>query len=197
MALPHVGEETKRTINQRSRGRSMSRLCIAVCFFVGGYSFAAIGLQSSEQKISDEHRPVFTRYHSISTAVPVVIRGGIPVVPDIVKTPIFDQMEVSAGGVQALDSLDCRNCSFEDATLTYGGGAFNLVGLKTSGTTTVKLTGAAANTYAFLKFMEQIGKGVEGTGANFPISRPIERKTVTKKPMTKMTVTAPFIGPGQ
>ena len=173
----------------------MSRICLALCFFALGYGFASVeGSQTSKTSIPVDHRPIISGSISKGATIPVFIKGAVPVVPNILKTPVFTGFQATSG-TQALDSLDCRDCFFDNATLTYGGGAFNLVGLKMTGTTTVKLTGAAANTYAFLKFMDRIGKGVEGV--SFPRNRAIEQKTITKKPMTKMTVTAPFIGPGQ
>jgi hypothetical protein len=109
----------------------------------------------------------------------------------IEKTPIFNYSTIAEGS-QQLDGFDCRHCVFKDVRLGYGGGAYHLEDATFSGTTSLVLTGAAANTVAFLQFMQGIAKGLPGVPA--PSNRPIERKTIAKKTMTKMAVTAPFIG---
>jgi hypothetical protein len=54
------------------------------------------------------------------------------------------------GVTQPLDGVECTNCIFNNVAFTYGGGAFSLVNFHHSGTTTLKLSGAAQNTFVLL-----------------------------------------------
>src|SRR6266404_1521008 len=67
-----------------------------------------------------------------------VIEGAVPVFLPLERTPIFDGTSIF-NTVQPLDGLDCRNCEFNNVTLQYWGGAYNLENAKFSGTTTLIL----------------------------------------------------------
>jgi len=122
----------------------------------------------------------------------IALPDAIPKVLPLEDNPIIKTTTFGDLGKQQLDGLDCRDCKFNNAGLVYGGGSWNLKNPTLSGTTTVSLVGAAANTLALLKFLSSIGKGVPGI--SFPQNAPIKQKAVAKKPFTTMQVTAPYIG---
>ncbi len=122
----------------------------------------------------------------------VLIQGAIPSFIPLENTPIFEGYRFSNVG-QPLDGLDCHDCTFDNTVLRYGGGAFNLENVRFSGTTKLVLDGAAANTLAFLKFMNSLPTGVPL--ASPPPNKPIERKARAKNPLPKVDFTPPFIGP--
>jgi hypothetical protein len=146
----------------------------------------------SQSPPSTEGRRVFKGVKiSNFGSVGLSIDRSVPQFIPIEKTPVFEELEIS-GEEQALDGLDCRSCTFSDSTLEYGGGAFNFTNVKFSGKTRLVLTGAAANTVAFLQFMHGIDKGIPS--ASLPPNRPIEKTAITKKPLGKIDFTAPYIG---
>jgi hypothetical protein len=121
----------------------------------------------------------------------VLIEGAQPSFLPIDRTPIFNNYTL-ANESQQLDGFDCRGCTFRDVELTYSGGAYHIENARFSGTTRLVLTGAAANTLAFLQFMQGIASGLPGVP---PLpNKPVERRATAKKPMTGMDITAPFIG---
>jgi hypothetical protein len=85
----------------------------------------------------------------------MVIHRAVPAVPPIlIHLNGFSSLSKAE---QPLDGLDCKNCSFDNATFTYGGGSYQLTNCRFSGTTSVKLTGAAANALTFLSLLKAIG----------------------------------------
>jgi len=171
----------------------MSKISTTLCAFVLGVfcgilfnGLAQVNTASrSSQEIDNlKTNPIVIsggRVFGLGTGV--LIGGAIPT---------FLSITISGTSSQPLDGLDCRGCTFNDTVLKYSGGAYNLEGAKITGTTHLVLEGAAANTVAFLEFMHGIASGVPS--ASFPPNRPIERRAIAKKPMTKMDFTAPFIG---
>jgi len=121
-----------------------------------------------------------------------LIEGAIPSFRPLESTPIFEDFTFASVG-QPLDGLDCRGCKFNNVTLRYSGGAYNLDNAQFSGTTRLVLEGAAANTLAFLKLLNGLSTGIPL--ASLPPNKPLERKARAKKPDAKIDFTAPFIGP--
>ncbi|MGO9454395.1 MAG: hypothetical protein ACLQDV_25600 [Candidatus Binataceae bacterium] len=72
----------------------------------------------------------------------------IPVVPLLGRN--WTTLTLRAGAIQQLDGFECRECKFEDATFTYGGGGFHLEEGDFVGPRHLILTGAANNTARLL-----------------------------------------------
>ena len=205
MVLHHARLETTRTIIPRSLGSGgvMSKTIIAVGAFILGTCcgfmlnnrvpiVAASAPLNSQASDSRPRRSIFHGGGVANAGTGVSIVGAIPSFIPLETTPIFEDFTFSNVG-QPLDGLDCRGCKFNDATLRYSGGAYNLENAKFSGTTRLVLDGAAANTLAFLKFLNGLSMGIPP--ASLPPNKPIKRKAIAKKPIPKIDFTAPFIGP--
>lgn len=138
------------------------------------------------------HRMVFHGGGVSNSGTAVAIQGAIPAFIPLDKTPIFEDFTISNSG-QSLDGLDCRGCAFDNARLRYGGGAFNFENVKFSGTTRLVFEGAAANTIAFLRFLNglSVGTPIESPAPN----KPIRKRATTPKPLPEINFTPPFIGP--
>lgn len=183
----------------------MSKFSICVLAFSAGFVCAtllfkpaSVPVLAAGQSIepSIEGRSVFDGT-LFSNGKGFKIEGAVPQFLPIDQTPVFENVTISNDIPlpQSIDGLDCRGCDFENVRLTYGGGAFNLENPRFSGTTTLTLTGAAANTVAFLKLMEQVGNGLPGLPNDvLRPHTPVKRRFTAKKPMKHMTVTAPYIG---
>jgi hypothetical protein len=89
--------------------------------------------------------------------VPTAVRaqGTVPVVPPfrsiVVNGYVFD------GKIFAVDGILCTRCTFKNATLEYGGGAFAILEPRLSGSLSIKLDGAAHNTAVFLNMFGLLG----------------------------------------
>jgi hypothetical protein len=117
---------------------------------------------------------------------------NVQVVPTVPPLPnIILHGGKFTGVPQVLDGMDCTQCEFNDAALMYGGGAFRLQDIKVSGTTHLTLIGAAANTVALLNFLNGVEQGVPAP-PSIP-EQPIKKASPAKIPMTKLSITPPFI----
>jgi hypothetical protein len=122
--------------------------------------------------------------------------AAVPVVKPLNPTLSVKNVGIRNSHSQQLDGLKCNQCRFEDATLTYGGGAFDLKNSSITGTTRLQLTGAAANTVALLDLL----RGIQVDSP--PKMKDIERKAKVKRPINQLNFSPPFdggtfIGPGQ
>ncbi len=70
--------------------------------------------------------------------------NSIPRVPPLPEGTVNGGLVTNAP--QSLDGLTCTNCRFVNSDLIYAGGPFRLANISVSGTTHLKLQGAAANT---------------------------------------------------
>lgn len=114
---------------------------------------------------------------------------GIPPVPGLTQS--FENFDLQAHSLFFLDGVACINCILGDTDLVYGGGAFSLNNFKFSGPVRVKLVGAAANTMAFVTFMEAVGAR-QAIPKPKP-SEPIIRAALIDKPISG-DFTTPFNG---
>jgi hypothetical protein len=180
----------------------MSKIVVAVCAFILGFasalpltsglgSVAASSPQPMRNGLATHNRMVFNGGKAVG-GKGVKIEGAIPQFIPLEATPIFNNFTISETESQDLDGLDCRGCTFSGALVRYNGGAFNLENANFSGTTELVLSGAAANTVAFLKFMDGLTKGV--APKSFPQNKPIHKKAVAKQALPKIDFTAPYIG---
>lgn len=100
--------------------------------------------------------------------------------------PEFDNAKIvgtaANPAAQILDGLNCKGCTFSNAVLTYSGGAVRLEDMAFTGTTTLRLEGAAANTVALLELWKAINKGLP-TAPAVPSKPPVRR--ATPKPRTR------------
>lgn len=194
-------------------GGVMSKISIAIgAFLMGVYCSALFPSQAGKSNSPVVNWPDFhtLRFHGGGTRA----GGGINI-SHIGATPIFNSLDhmpvledfTFASVKQPLDGLNCTNCKFEDAALSYAGGVVNLRGSTFSGTTKLQLEGAAANTIALLEFLKAIPKGT--LQYKLPINRPITKNfssapaPPTQRPPAqaapvpqpkKMDFTAPYIG---
>lgn len=90
-------------------------------------------------------------------------------------------------GAQQIDGLDVSDWEFENSIVAYGGGAVKLSPATFKGNIRIVLTGAAANTMAFVNLL---------TSAKRPAppnpNVPIERLVTLSSPMTDVTFVAPY-----
>ena len=88
--------------------------------------------------------------------MPVLAGGaGTPLVPPI--TQHFSNFGASVPGTAfGVDGVECVKCSFNGMTLRYGGGNFQFSDFKFSGPVRFELTGAAANTVIFMRFVKAL-----------------------------------------
>jgi len=200
LAIPGM---TWTVIRLSADGGIMTKITIAACAFIMGIccglllnnNVPTVSASSPDQQTGAPQKP---RRGTISSSgfgnsgEGVHIEGAIPVFRDLESTPIFTDVQIF-NTKQSLDGLECHNCEFDNAKLRYSGGAFNLENVKFSGTTSVELGGAAANTIAFLEFLNSLSVGIPV--ASPTANKPIEKRAETKKPLPKISFTAPFIGP--
>jgi hypothetical protein len=186
----------------------MSKTTVAVCAFIMGTCCGyllnnrtptVLASQLHSQAAQKPQRSIFHGGGFGNSGTGAVIGGAIPIFRPLETTPIFDGVNIF-NTTQALDGLDCRNCAFDNVALQYWGGAYNLENAKFSGTTTLVLEGAAANTIAFLKFMDGLSVGTPPP--SLPADKPVEKQSnipsipaIHKKPEPKIDFTAPYIGP--
>ena len=174
----------------------MTKAILVIGSFFAGFvcAFLLIDLPSVSAQGGDNGRSVFIGGGARGFGPVgglVKIAGVTPLFAPLEKTPIFKGFEF-VNGRQSLDGLDCRGCTFTDVELRYGGGAYHLEGSKFSGTTRLVYEGAAANTLAFVQFMQGIAKGMPGVA--LPQNKPVIRRTTAKNPGITVDTTAPFIG---
>ena len=179
----------------------MSKTAVAICAFIIGsccgfllnsrVPVVAASTPNPQANAAAPQRSIFRGGGVSNSGTGVLIGGGIPAFIPLDRTPIFEDFNFSDVG-QPLDGLDCRGCTFKDTRLTYSGGAYHLENANFSGTTTLVLTGAAANTVALLQFMNGLARGMPSM--SLPPRKPIQRKAIAKKPLPKIDFTAPFIG---
>jgi hypothetical protein len=180
----------------------MSKTSVAICAFIAGACCAfllnnrvpivAASPLNPQASAPRPQRSIFHGGEFSNLKTGVLIREAIPSFIPLENTPIFEDFTFSKTG-QPLDGLDCRGCKFNDVTLRYNGGAYNLENAQFTGTTRLVLGGAAANTLAFLKFLNGLSTGIPP--ASLPPNKPIKRKAIAKEPLPKIDFTAPFIGP--
>jgi hypothetical protein len=111
-----------------------------------------------------------------------VEEGMVPTVPPL-RHNVLIGAHVGSGFITPLDGLECENCTFDNAAIEYGGGAFHLTNTTFSGTVNVQLTGAAANTFAFLKYLNGISGPAPLSGVPSPTPNPkLPPKPLPSKP---------------
>lgn len=114
------------------------------------------------------------------------IPNSEPPVPGLAPAICSGSMK---NGTQALDGLDCRNCTFDGVALEYAGGAYNLQDAQFSGVTRIVLKGAAANTVSILPLLAAIeaGQRLEQPNPNAPIIR-----STTAKGLQRLSLVSPY-----
>lgn len=141
----------------------MRTLTTAVLSFILGAALASLyGSQTS----TPQPPPQSSQRGTISTGrAPVVVPGIVASSHDADVT----------GMNIVLDGYSCVRCDFRDTTLMYGGGVYVLDHSKMEGTANVVLTGAAANTVAFLS---NLGLGL--CKLPTPMERPNPNRPITQ-----------------
>jgi len=141
----------------------MRILTVAVLSFALGATLASLyGSQTSKSQPSMQ-----------SQQEPNLDMGRAPTVPLGFGASTHDA-KVS-GGLIVLDGYSCVRCEFEGLTLRYGGGVYQLDHSKFGGKVSLQLSGAAANTVAFLS---NLGLGI--CKLPTPMERPNPNKPILK-----------------
>lgn len=94
--------------------------------------------------------------------VVVEIESAEPLIAPSTKRVAADS--TLAGGTHVLDGLECLNCVFENAVLTYAGGNFKLVNPQFKGTVSIEFKGAALNGIALFN---KLNSSVTGKPTKF------------------------------
>lgn len=157
----------------------MRTVTVAVLSFILGATLTSLyGSQTSAP-----HAPVQ------SAQTPNVDAGRTPVVPPGIG--IRSQFSIASGGVVVLDGFGCTGCEFHSITLRYGGGVYELNGSKFAGDVKFELTGAAANTVAFLSNIGVICVMTPPPAKAPNPNRPIIEMAKFDKPVT-VTLRSPY-----
>ena len=134
----------------------MSKVTISVVSFGAGLCTAlSLGLLNGHQTstLAQAVPPA-----SAAPFQPIGIGGAIPEVPPL-RHNIVENFPFGNGRdevMQQLDGLECRNCSFNNVTLTYGGGEYDLRNISFVGKWELRLTGAARNTMQLVSFLQSM-----------------------------------------
>jgi hypothetical protein len=190
-------------MSREEGGRPMSKVGIAVIAFILGASFSALFRGQSQTPKDNSPNIRWPSAHLVfdggraggggeGAAIDLTPYGSKPMFNSLSNLPILKKFTFF-NIPQRLDGLNCTDCSFDNAVLLYGGGAVDIKGSKFSGTTELRLEGAAANTITLLEFLNVIPAGRLKYKLPIP-NKPIIRRATTQKPQT-MDFTAPFIGP--
>jgi hypothetical protein len=97
--------------------------------------------------------------------------------------PTLHNMVVTGNLVQQLDGLNCANCVFDNAVLTYGGGALNLTHPTFRKGIRIHLTGAAANTLVVVALVQELNRPNRPVPPS-PFKPPILRQAHITEPAT-------------
>jgi hypothetical protein len=116
---------------------------------------------------------------------PSVGGAGVPKVPGL--TNKYERFGM--GGLMfTVDGADCTDCDFRGTVLQYGGGAFSFTRFKFAGPVRVNLTGAAANTVAFLNLVQALAASQQP-----PAPKP--NSPILKTATLKQEMTGDFASP--
>jgi hypothetical protein len=133
---------------------------------------------------------IVTVAHS-SSPVPqvkgLIVSGLIPTIPGL--GPRIESLNLDATG-QDLDGLNCGECVFNNAALTYSGGAFRMDKASFSGTTRLTLKGAAANGVAMVPLMIALARGQKPAPPRSNV--PIIKTAITKETITNVAWQSPY-----
>jgi hypothetical protein len=190
------GTKWIRTI--RSIGGILSKFSIAVLGFLAGVfsTWLVIPANSVAASMSRQQGRSIIDSSSFGHGALIDLPDSTPHFRPLEENPIFNNVRVW-GQQQVLDGFECHSCLFEDAELSYSGGAFNIENARFSGTTHVVLSGSAANTVALLDLMNILSAGRAGTPIAQPLppEKPIKKDAISKVPIGPINFTPPFIGP--
>src|SRR5215472_14910878 len=134
----------------------MSKITIAFASFSLGVLTSFFVFSGSHASVLAETPSPQTPAPAPQTLAPLLIGGaGVPTVPPI--TQHFTNFGLAVpGGAFGVDGSECVRCEFSGAVLRYGGGNFQFTDFKFSGPVRFELTGAAANTVIFMRFVEAL-----------------------------------------
>jgi hypothetical protein len=130
----------------------MSKVTVAILSFALGVFSSTLVLAAHCASAAPQQAPP----SKPASPGPVLVGGaGVPVVPPI--TQHFQNFGVINSPLPfQVDGSDCVRCTFSGAVFRYGGGNFQFTDFKFSGPVRVEFTGAARNTFIFIKFIEAL-----------------------------------------
>jgi hypothetical protein len=128
-----------------------------------------------------------------SAPVFVNAEGAVPVVPAIRFCCFTGSLTGDPKNpmVHKVDGTGCVGCSFTNVKFEYGGGAFRLENASVSGTVSIELVGAAANTATFLNLFGMLGCPAQPKPKQFDPNKPIIKTASLKEPEL-ITVSSPY-----
>lgn len=97
-----------------------------------------------------------TSPQSVFAQAPLRVEGAVPIVPPLRHIGVGGHGTV-ANTEYAVDGLETSGLKFVNVTFMYGGGAYKLANVTVTPPVNIQLTGAAANTFAFLTSFGLIG----------------------------------------
>jgi hypothetical protein len=124
----------------------MSKLSVGVLSFAAGtLCVFLLGKQIS----------ILTQSALAAAQTAVHIEGAVPGVPPSIRATM--EQATFTGMIHEVDGTACDQCTFKDVTFKYGGGAYQLTNSVVIPPVRIELSGAAANTAAFLNSFGLIG----------------------------------------
>jgi len=134
----------------------MSKITIALTSFSLGVLTSFFVFSGGQASILAQAPSPQTPAPAPQTLTPLLMGGaGVPTVPPI--TQHFTRVGMAVPGTAfGVDGSECIDCEFKGMILRYGGGNFQFTGFKFSGPVRFELTGAAANTVIFMRFIEAL-----------------------------------------
>lgn len=157
----------------------MSKITIAFVSFIAGVLTAFFALSGSQASTLAQTPSPQTPTPAPQTLAPLIMGGaGTPTVPPI--TQHFTNFGLAVPGTAfGVDGSECVRCDFRGMILRYGGGNFQFTDFKFSGPVRFELTGAAANTVIFMRFVEALAASQappKPTMQNAPIIKTVDIK---------------------
>jgi hypothetical protein len=164
----------------------MSKVTIAFASFAFGVLTSFLVFSGSQASILAQAPSPQSPAPAPQTLAPLLMGGaGIPTVPPI--TQHFTRVGLAVPGTAfGVDGSECVSCVFNGMTLRYGGGNFQFTDFKFSGPVRFELTGAAANTVIFMRFIEALA------ASQAPPKPTMQNAPIIKTAMVKETVTGSF-----
>jgi hypothetical protein len=159
----------------------MSKVTVALASFIVGACTMFLFLE-----LSGSHTSTFAQ--APNEARILVVEGAEPVIPPWRGMTVEDN--VFSGVTQQLDGVSCIDCTFDNATLEYAGGAYALIRPKFSGPIRINFKGAAANAINLQAFLASLN-----TGRTLPPAtprQPIPQIARLTKPITNGDLLSPY-----
>jgi len=164
----------------------MSKITITFASFSLGVLTSFFVFSGSQASIHAQAPSPQTPMPPPQALAPLITGGdGVPLVPPIKQH--FNHFGLAVPGTAfGVDGTECNSCEFKGMILRYGGGNFQFTDFKFSGPVRFELTGAAANTVIFMRFIDALA------ASQAPPKPPMQNAPVIKTIDIKQEVTGSF-----